>query len=40
LRVSKAAALTTYERLRSVLREELGVAPGPLIQRLFGQLLR
>lgn len=34
-----AAALCTYERLRALLREELGVAPGPLIQRLLGQLL-
>jgi len=34
-----AAALFTYERLRSVLREELGVAPGPLIQQLLSQLL-
>lgn len=35
-----AAALVTYERLRTLLREELGVAPGPLIQQLLGQLLR
>ena len=34
-----AAALITYERLRCVLREELGVAPGPLVQQLLGQLL-
>ena len=34
-----AAALVTYERLRMTLREELGVAPGPLIQQLLTNLL-
>jgi SARP family transcriptional regulator, regulator of embCAB operon len=34
-----AAALITCERLRTILREELGVAPGPLIQKLLTQLL-
>lgn len=34
-----AAALLTYERLRCLLREELGVGPGPLTQQLLGQLL-
>jgi DNA-binding SARP family transcriptional activator len=35
-----AAALCTYERLRSVLREELGVIPGPMVQDLHAHLLR
>ena len=34
-----AAALLTCEQLRTRLREELGVAPGPLIQQLLTQLL-
>jgi DNA-binding SARP family transcriptional activator len=34
-----AAALCTYERLRSVLRDELGVPPGPLVQELHAHLL-
>jgi len=34
-----AAALVTHERLRTTLREELGVAPGPLIQQLLTDLL-
>ncbi len=34
-----AAALVTYERLRTTLREELGVAPGPLVQQLLTNLL-
>jgi len=33
------AALITCERLRTVLREELGVAPGPLVQKLLTELL-
>jgi DNA-binding SARP family transcriptional activator len=35
-----AAALVTYERLRTVLREELGASPGPVVQALLTQLLR
>ncbi|HET6532034.1 MAG TPA: BTAD domain-containing putative transcriptional regulator [Actinoplanes sp.] len=35
-----AAALVTYERLRTLLREELGVAPGPVVQELLTRLLR
>ncbi len=35
-----AAALVTYERLRALLREELGVAPGPAVQELLVRLLR
>jgi DNA-binding SARP family transcriptional activator len=34
-----AAALVTCERLRRTLREELGVAPGPLVQQLLADLL-
>lgn len=34
-----AAALVTYEHLRTLLQHELGVAPGPLIQQLLSQLL-
>jgi SARP family transcriptional regulator, regulator of embCAB operon len=34
-----AAALLTCERLRTTLREELGVAPGPLVQQLLSELL-
>jgi len=34
-----AAALVTYERLRATLREELGVAPGPVVQQLLTDLL-
>lgn len=34
-----AAALITHDRLRSVLREELGVSPGPLTQQVLAQLL-
>jgi DNA-binding SARP family transcriptional activator len=33
------AALLTYDRLRCLLRDELGVGPGPLTQQLLGQLL-
>jgi SARP family transcriptional regulator, regulator of embCAB operon len=35
-----AAALVTYERLRTILDDELGVPPGPLVQQLLSQLLR
>lgn len=35
-----AAALCTYERLRGLLREELGVRPGPRTQDLHASLLR
>jgi SARP family transcriptional regulator, regulator of embCAB operon len=35
-----AEALTAYERLRVLLREELGVNPGPAVQRLYSELLR
>lgn len=35
-----ADALSVYERLRTVLREELGASPGPLVQALHRQLLR
>jgi DNA-binding SARP family transcriptional activator len=34
-----AAALCTYERLRAILRDELGVLPGPLSQDLHTHLL-
>jgi DNA-binding SARP family transcriptional activator len=33
-------ALMMYERLRTVLREELGVSPGPLTQALHRQILK
>lgn len=35
-----AEALAVHERLRVVLREELGASPGPLVQALHRQLLR
>lgn len=35
-----AEALSVYEQLRVVLREELGASPGPLVQALHRQLLR
>lgn len=35
-----AEALSIYEQLRVVLREELGASPGPLVQALHRQLLR
>jgi DNA-binding SARP family transcriptional activator len=35
-----AAALCTYERLRGILRDELGVPPGPRTQDLHASLLR
>lgn len=35
-----AAALGTYEHLRTALREELGITPGPLAQQLLVELLR
>lgn len=35
-----AEALSVYEQLRTVLREELGASPGPLVQALHRQLLR
>jgi DNA-binding SARP family transcriptional activator len=35
-----AAALVTYERLRTLLREELGAVPGPVVQELHTKLLR
>jgi DNA-binding SARP family transcriptional activator len=33
-------ALREYERARSVLRDELGIAPGPAIAALHTQLLQ
>jgi DNA-binding SARP family transcriptional activator len=39
-RGNAAEALTAYERLRLLLREELGVNPGPTVQRLYSELLR
>ncbi|MDT7613415.1 MAG: family transcriptional regulator, regulator of embCAB operon [Pseudonocardiales bacterium] len=35
-----AAALLTCQHLRTVLREELGIAPGPMVQELLTRLLR
>lgn len=35
-----AAALITCEQLRTRLREELGIAPGPRVQELLTELLR
>lgn len=35
-----AAALGTYEQLRTALHEELGIAPGPRAQQLLTELLR
>jgi len=35
-----AEALTVYERCRTVLREELGVDPGPELQALYSEVLR
>jgi SARP family transcriptional regulator, regulator of embCAB operon len=35
-----AAALVTYERLRTTLNDELGVPPGPRVQELLGHLLQ
>lgn len=35
-----AAALLVYEQAREVLREELGIAPGPAIRELHAQLLQ
>jgi len=34
-----AEALAAYERLRVLLREELGVNPGPLVQEAYAELL-
>jgi DNA-binding SARP family transcriptional activator len=34
-----AEALRVYERLRGLLREELGVAPSPAVQRTHQRLL-
>ena len=34
-----AEALRVYERLRSLLREELGAAPSPAVQRMHDRLL-
>ena len=35
-----AEALLVYERLRTELREELGVSPSPRMQELHAQLLQ
>lgn len=35
-----ADALRTYDRLSSLLREELGVDPGPQTKEVHGELLR
>jgi DNA-binding SARP family transcriptional activator len=35
-----AEALRVYERLRGLLREELGVAPSPTVQRVHQRLLK
>ena len=35
-----AAALGTYEQLRTALHEELAIAPGPQAQQLLTELLR
>jgi DNA-binding SARP family transcriptional activator len=35
-----AEALSTYERLRGLLRQELGVAPSPALQQVHAELLR
>jgi DNA-binding SARP family transcriptional activator len=35
-----AEALRVYEQARAVLREELGIAPGPAIRELHAQLLQ
>jgi DNA-binding SARP family transcriptional activator len=34
-----AEALTAYQILRTMLREELGVSPGPAIQEAYSRLL-
>ena len=34
-----AEALRAYEKLRVLLREELGIAPGPTVQGVHRQLL-
>ena len=34
-----AEALLVYERLRVLLRDELGIAPGPAVQRVYRRLL-
>jgi len=38
-RGNRAEALLVYERLRTVLRDELGSAPGPQSQALHARLL-
>lgn len=35
-----AEALRAYERLRALLREELGIAPSPAVQAIHGRLLQ
>ena len=35
-----AAALTAYDQLRQLLREELGVSPSPASQAVYARLLR
>jgi DNA-binding SARP family transcriptional activator len=35
-----AEALRAYERLRALLREELGIAPSPTVQAIHGRLLQ
>jgi DNA-binding SARP family transcriptional activator len=35
-----AEALRVYERLRGLLREELGAAPSPAVQRVHQRLLK
>lgn len=39
-RGNRAEALMTYERLRRMLRDELGTVPGPALQALHSELLR
>lgn len=34
-----AEALTAYERLQILLRDELGVSPSPVVQQVYAQLL-
>ena len=34
-----AEALLAYERVRTLLRDELGIAPGPELQRVHTRLL-